>query len=72
MIRRYLEYKGFDVRFVQNVTDVDDKIINRANEEGRPASEVAADYTEAFISAMHGLNVRIRPLPARPPRTSPR
>ena len=49
VIRRYLEWKGFDVRFVQNVTDVDDKIINRANEEGRPAAEVAEEYTEAFI-----------------------
>jgi len=58
VIRRYLEYKGFDVRFVQNVTDVDDKIINRANEEGRTSAEVAADYTEAFISAMHALGVK--------------
>ncbi|HEY5517520.1 MAG TPA: cysteine--tRNA ligase [Coriobacteriia bacterium] len=58
VIRRYLEYRGFDVKFVQNVTDVDDKIINRANEEGRPASEVAADYTEAFVSAMRALGVK--------------
>lgn len=58
VIRRYLEYKGFDVRFVQNVTDVDDKIINRANEEGRSAAEVAADYTEAFISTMHALGIQ--------------
>ena len=58
VIRRYLEYRGFDVRFVQNITDVDDKIINRANEEGRPASEVAADYTEAFVTAMHALGIK--------------
>ena len=58
VMRRYLEYRGFDVKFVQNVTDVDDKIINRANEEGRPASEVAADYTEAFITAMRALGVK--------------
>jgi cysteinyl-tRNA synthetase len=57
VIRRYLEYKGFDVRFIQNITDVDDKIINRANEEGRPAAEVATEYTEAFISAMRALEV---------------
>ena len=57
VIRRYLEYKGFDVRFIQNITDVDDKIINRANEEGRPAAEVAEEYTEAFISAMRALRV---------------
>ena len=58
VIRRYLEYKGYDVRFVQNVTDVDDKIINRANEEGRSAAEVAAEYTEAFISATRALGIK--------------
>lgn len=57
VIRRYLEYKGFDVRFIQNVTDVDDKIINRANEERRSAAEVAEEFTEAFISAMRALGV---------------
>ena len=57
VIRRYLVHKGYDVRFIQNVTDVDDKIINRANEEGRPAAEVADEYTDAFISAMRALDV---------------
>ena len=57
VIRRYLEYKGFEVRFIQNITDVDDKIINRANEEGRSAAEVADEYTAAFISAMRALGV---------------
>ena len=57
VIRRYLEYKGFEVRFIQNITDVDDKIINRANEEARSAAEVAAEYTAAFISAMRALGV---------------
>ena len=56
-IRRYLMWRGFDVTFVQNVTDVDDKIINRANEEGRTAAEVAADYTQAFIDDMHAVGV---------------
>ncbi len=56
-IRRYLIWRGFDVTFVQNITDVDDKIINRANEEGRTAAEVAADYTEAFIADMHTADV---------------
>ena len=41
MIRRYLTWRGFDVTFVQNVTDVDDKIIKRAGEEARTAAEVA-------------------------------
>lgn len=35
-VRRYLEYKGYEVTYVQNFTDVDDKIINRANKEGKP------------------------------------
>lgn len=57
IIRRYFMWRGFDVTFVQNVTDVDDKIIAKANEEGRDASEVAAEYTEAFISDMRAAGV---------------
>ena len=58
MIRRYLEWRKYDVIFVQNVTDVDDKIINKANEEGRTAAEVAEEYTKAFIDDMHAVNVK--------------
>ncbi len=64
VIRRYFEWRKFDVVFVQNVTDVDDKIIAKANEEGRSAHEVAAEYTKAFIDDMHAVNVKdptIRP-----------
>ena len=57
VIRRYLEWRGFDVIFVQNVTDVDDKIIGKANEDGRSAAEVAAEFTQAFIDDMHAVNV---------------
>lgn len=57
VIRRYLMWRGFEVTFVQNVTDVDDKIIKRANEEGRSAAEVAAEYTQAFIDDMHAVGV---------------
>ncbi len=57
MIRRYLEWRGYEVTFVQNVTDVDDKIINRAAEEGCTAAEVAQEYTEAFIQDMHAAGV---------------
>lgn len=56
-IRRYLKWRGFEVTFVQNVTDVDDKIIKRANEEGRSAAEVAAEYTRLFIEDMHAAGV---------------
>lgn len=57
-IRRYLEWKGFDVAFVQNITDVDDKIINRANKEGRTFEEVATEYTKAFVEAMDALGIK--------------
>ena len=57
VIRRYLEWRGFEVVFVQNITDVDDKIIGKANDEGRTAEEVAKQYTEAFINDMHAVNV---------------
>lgn len=58
VIRRYLEHRGYEVMFVQNITDVDDKIINRANEEGVSAAEVARKYTEAFIEGMAALGVQ--------------
>ncbi|MCL2818550.1 MAG: cysteine--tRNA ligase, partial [Actinomycetia bacterium] len=56
-IRRYLMWRGNEVTFVQNVTDVDDKIIARSLEEGRSTEEVAAEYTEAFIDGMHQAGV---------------
>ncbi|MDO8964234.1 MAG: cysteine--tRNA ligase [Coriobacteriia bacterium] len=58
VIRRYLEHRGLDVRFVQNITDVDDKIIKQANEEGVPAADVARRYADAFLQAMADLGVK--------------
>jgi len=49
IIRRYLEYKKYDVKFVMNLTDVDDKIIKKANEENVSTSEVTARYEAAFM-----------------------
>ena len=57
VIRRYLVYKGYQVTFAQNLTDVDDKIINRANEQGRTPEEVAKEFSDAFIEQMHRLGV---------------
>lgn len=57
-IKRYLEFKGYDVLHVMNYTDVDDKVINQAKEEGVSASEVAQKYTEAFIDDMDHLNLK--------------
>ncbi len=71
VIRRYLEWRGFDVTFVQNITDVDDKIIARAAEEGRSAEEVAHTYTEAFLDAMRQLGVRRPDVQPRATETIP-
>ncbi len=57
VIRRFLTWRGFKVKFVSNITDVDDKIIKKANEEGRDAAEVAAEYSQAFLDDMHAMNV---------------
>jgi cysteinyl-tRNA synthetase len=57
-IRRYLEWVGFDVTFVSNVTDVEDKIIARAAREGRTEPEVAAEFEDVYFDQMRRLNVR--------------
>lgn len=57
VILRYLRYKGYQVRFVRNFTDIDDKIINRAKKEGIPWAEVARKYTEEFYKDMDSLGV---------------
>ena len=56
-IRRYLMWRGYEVTFVQNITDVDDKIIAQAVKEDCTPAEVAERYTAAFVDAMHGLNL---------------
>ena len=58
VLRRYMEYRGYDVKFVQNFTDIDDKIIRRANEEGLTYREVSEKYIEEFWTDVKGMNVR--------------
>ena len=58
VLRRYLEWRGFKVKFVQNFTDIDDKLIKKANEEGITVREVAERYIEEFWTDAKGLNVR--------------
>ena len=58
ILRRYLEYRGYDVKFVQNFTDIDDKIIRRANEEHVDFSEISERYIKEFWTDAYGLNVR--------------
>lgn len=57
-VRRYLEYRGYDVTYVSNFTDVDDKIIKKANEEGISFEEVAKKYIEAFEVDTQKLNIK--------------
>jgi cysteinyl-tRNA synthetase len=66
-VRRYFERKGYDVVYVTNFTDVDDKIINRANEEGVSARAIADKYIAEVIKDEEGLNIRP---PTRRPRVT--
>ena len=58
VLRRYLEWRGYKVTFVQNFTDIDDKLINKANEEGITVPEVAERFIKEFWVDAKGLNVR--------------
>ncbi len=58
VVQRYLRFSGFDVTYVRNVTDVDDKIIKRAKELGVQPDKVAREYTYTFWNDMHRLNVQ--------------
>lgn len=58
VLRRYLEYRGFQVTFAQNFTDIDDKLIRKANEEGVTVKEVAARYIGEFWTDAKGLGVK--------------
>ena len=58
VIRRYLEYRGYAVRHIQNFTDIDDKIIDRARAADRDPLDWSREYTEAYFEVMDRLNVR--------------
>ncbi len=58
VLRRYLEWRGYEVRYVQNFTDVDDKIIRRANEEGVSSGEIAERYIAEYWIDAKGLGAR--------------
>lgn len=58
VLRRYLEYRGYKVKFVQNFTDIDDKIIKRANEEGVSYEEISEKYIKEFWTDADGLNFK--------------
>jgi cysteinyl-tRNA synthetase len=58
-VRRYLEWRGYEVNYVQNFTDIDDKILNRAQTEGLTMAEVSAKYIDAYFTDLARLNVRL-------------
>ena len=57
-VRRYMEYRGYEVNYVSNFTDVDDKIIAKANEEGVSAQEISERYIAECKKDMAGMNVK--------------
>lgn len=59
VIFRYLKYKGYDVKYTRNYTDIDDKIINRANKDGVPWNEISERYIKAFDEDMVSLGVEL-------------
>lgn len=67
LVRRYLEFKGYNVRHVMNITDVDDKIIRRVKETGIPLKEYTSKYEAAFFEDMAALNCK---LPHHTPRAT--
>jgi cysteinyl-tRNA synthetase len=58
VVRRYLQWRGYEVRFVQNFTDIDDKILNRAKAEGSSMEEVAEKYIQAYFEDMGRLKIK--------------
>ncbi|MBQ2691167.1 MAG: cysteine--tRNA ligase [Clostridia bacterium] len=58
LLRRYLEYRGYEVRFVQNFTDIDDKVIKKANEEGTTYDKIADKYIAEYFIDAKGLGIK--------------
>ena len=72
VIARYLRFSGYRLTFVRNFTDIEDKIIRRANQEGVPASEVSERYVAAFRQDIAALGVLAPGSSRRRPNTFPR
>lgn len=70
LLRRFLEFKGFKVKHVMNLTDVDDKTILGANREGKKLGDFTKRYTEAFLEDLNTLNILLPNHPAEPPRAT--
>jgi cysteinyl-tRNA synthetase len=72
VIRRYLRFRGYKVRCVQNVTDIDDKIIDRANQRGVSAHELAEEFTKSYFDDMEALNIHLADVNPRATEEIPR
>ncbi|MBX4211614.1 MAG: cysteine--tRNA ligase [Candidatus Yanofskybacteria bacterium] len=57
MVAKYLRYRGYGVTYLQNITDIDNKIIHKAHESGRTAQEVAKEFENAFLEDVHALHI---------------
>jgi cysteinyl-tRNA synthetase len=71
LLRRYLEYKGFSVEHVMNITDVEDKIIRTVRETGKPLSEITGFYAQEFFRDLDALNIRRAHVTPRATETIP-
>ena len=71
IIRRYLEYKGYKVTYVQNITDVDDKIIEAANREGVDALEYSRNFADRCLEDLNNLGIRTANMYPRASETIP-
>ena len=72
VLRRWLTARGYDVTMIRNITDIDDKILIKAAEQGRPWYNLAYAMRRELDAAYDALNVRRRPTSRRPPGTSRR
>jgi len=68
VVRRYLEWSGYEVTYVSNITDIEDKIITKANADGVSTEEIVRAYEGSWWRAMDGLD--IAPLDGEPPRAT--
>src|SRR3989344_3987152 len=57
VVAKYIRFKGFDLNYIQNITDIEDRIINRAREENRDPLEFAKEYEEKFLEDTWKLNI---------------
>src|ERR671933_1107932 len=70
VVARYLRSRGYEVTLVENITDIDDKIINKANEEGVPWEEIVGRYTDSFHDRLKMLGIDINKFPDVEPRAT--